>query len=120
MERSKAGHAGAMKRGYNKIESSLIERARSKAIRAPGAGNKWWWGKHERKISKWITRERIRSHTIAMADVKDEWIDMLTAEIAEIRASQAMTKDEYLWVEEMERKKHSLLKKSSENHREES
>ena len=109
VETSKAGHTGAMKRGYNHIEKDLIEGARSRGIRKPGAGCQWRWGKHQRKISKWITRERLRSHTIGMADVKDEWIDMLTAEIAEIRASQAMTKDESLWVEEMERKKHSLM-----------
>ena len=71
----------------------------------------FFFGANRRNINYWITKERIRSHTIALSDVKDEWIDMLTAEIAEIRASQAMTKDDHLWVAEMERKKQCLLNK---------
>ena len=43
-----------------------------------------------------------------MADVRDEWIDMIDEEIQEVRSLGVLSKDEHLWLMELEKKKHSL------------
>ena len=100
---TKTGETGPKKRGANQIEDRLQESYRSKAIRDSNSGARWLWGKHEKKIKTWIDKERMRSHTVGLVDVRDEWIDMIEEEIQEIRSSGVMSKDEELWVMELEK-----------------
>ena len=50
----------------------------------------------------------MRSHTLGLPDVRDEWIDLIDEEIQEIRSSGVLSKDKHLWLMELEKKKDSL------------
>ena len=83
VDRAACGATGAKKRGGNQIEDRLQDSYRSKGIRNSTNGAKWPWKGHEGKIKSWIDKERMRSHTLGIEDVRDEWIDMIDEEIHE-------------------------------------
>ena len=95
--------------GGNLIEDRLQESYRSRGIRVSTEA-RWLWKGHQKKFKSWIVKERIRSHTVGIDDVRDEWIDMADEEIQELNHQGVMSEAEILWVGQLQKQILSNIK----------
>ena len=85
VEITRAGASGRKKRGFASHSQEFKPHKSAQGYRAPGAGRLWRFGKHTEMLKRWLRLERTRGHQIDRTDIRDEWSDLLEADIQKLR-----------------------------------